>query len=106
MPARCFTSPSRFVPLGVSGRRRSYSDSPSNFPSITARLPWRAFNSSSFMPHLDQQFGQQLTELWREDGFRCGEELLGSPPVEAEDGAGFVGAEVCRLGREVFDSVQ
>lgn len=36
-PARCFTRPRRFVPVGVTGRRRSYSDKPSSLVNMTAR---------------------------------------------------------------------
>src|SRR5215207_1092720 len=34
---RCLTRPSRLVPVEVSGRRRSYSPSPSSFQTITSR---------------------------------------------------------------------
>ena len=37
---RCFTNPSRLVPVGVTGRRTSYSDNPSSFQTI-ASLAWR-----------------------------------------------------------------
>src|SRR5580658_8556860 len=37
-PARCFTRPSRFVPVGVIGRRRSYSVRLSSLDNSTARL--------------------------------------------------------------------
>jgi hypothetical protein len=35
--AQCLTSPSRLVPVGVSGRRMSYSASPSSFQSTASR---------------------------------------------------------------------
>lgn len=37
MPVRCFTRPSRLVPVGVIGRLTSYSDSPSSLVSIASR---------------------------------------------------------------------
>src|SRR5579875_974845 len=40
-PARCLTIPSRLVPVGVIGRRTSYSLSPSSFHSIASRASWR-----------------------------------------------------------------
>src|SRR5579862_9038339 len=46
-PARCFTRPSRFVPVGVSGRRRSYSLRSSSLDSTTARLAWSLRCSSA-----------------------------------------------------------
>ena len=39
--ARCLTRPSRFVPVGTSGRRMSYSPSPSSFPSTASRASCR-----------------------------------------------------------------
>jgi hypothetical protein len=36
-PARCFTTPRMFVPVGVIGRRRSYSETPSSFQSTASR---------------------------------------------------------------------
>jgi hypothetical protein len=39
--ARCLTNPSRLVPVGVSGRRMSYSESPSSFHSRASRAPRR-----------------------------------------------------------------
>lgn len=36
-PVMCLTSPSRLVPVGVIGRRMSYSDSPSSFQSRVSR---------------------------------------------------------------------
>ncbi len=38
-PARCLTSPRRFVPVGVKGRRRSYSDRRASFQVIASRPP-------------------------------------------------------------------
>src|ERR1700722_3629381 len=38
---RCLTRPRRFVPVGVSGRRMSYSQSPSSFESIASRTDRR-----------------------------------------------------------------
>ena len=35
--ATCLTRPSRLVPVGVSGRRTSYSESPSSFHSSASR---------------------------------------------------------------------
>src|SRR5215467_12268908 len=57
-PARCFTKPSRFVPVGVIGRRRSYSLKPSSLDNITALLAWSLPCSSPFMSdttHLPSQ---------------------------------------------------
>ena len=50
--ALCLTSPSRFVPVTVNGRRTSYSDSPSSFQTRASRThrkwSWRwAFATSS-----------------------------------------------------------
>src|SRR5438874_431663 len=47
-PARCFTRPSRFVPVGVIGRRRSYSLRSSSLDSSAARLACSLRSSSSF----------------------------------------------------------
>src|SRR5260370_20912553 len=47
-PARCFTRPSRFVAVGVSGRRRSYSLRCSTLDSSAARLAWSLRCSSCF----------------------------------------------------------
>src|SRR5215469_6662458 len=47
-PARCFTRPSRFVPVGVIGRRRSYSLRLSSLDNSTARLAWSLLCNSSF----------------------------------------------------------
>src|SRR5918995_2930098 len=47
-PVRCFTRPSRFVPVGVIGRRISYSLKPSNFDSTTAR-PACSFRCNSLL---------------------------------------------------------
>src|SRR5215469_4288890 len=47
-PARCFTKPSRFVPVGVIGRRRSYSLRLSSLDNSTTRLAWSLRCSSSF----------------------------------------------------------
>ena len=47
-PARCFTRPSRFVPVGVIGRRRSYSPRSSSLDSNTALPAWSLRCSSSF----------------------------------------------------------
>ena len=41
MLARCLTSPSRLVPVGVIGRRASYSLRPSTFQTIPSRADWR-----------------------------------------------------------------
>src|SRR5580692_11351267 len=41
MLAECLTSPRRLVPVGVSGRRMSYSPSPSSFHSSVSRAPCR-----------------------------------------------------------------
>src|SRR5258708_20411652 len=47
-PAKCFTRPSRFVPVGVIGRRRSYSLRLSTLDNSAARLAWSLRCSSSF----------------------------------------------------------
>ena len=47
--ARCLTSPSRLVPVGVTGRRTSYSDSPSSFHSTASRATCRYRRRSSFL---------------------------------------------------------
>ncbi len=39
--ARCLTRPRRLVPVGVMGRRTSYSESPSSFHSIASRADCR-----------------------------------------------------------------
>jgi hypothetical protein len=41
VPAVCFTRPSRLVPVGTSGRRMSYSDSPSSFQTSASRARCR-----------------------------------------------------------------
>src|SRR4051794_9288690 len=53
--ATCLTSPNRFVPVGVSGRRMSYSESPSSFHNRASRASCRyrrrsAFGFGSIMP--------------------------------------------------------
>src|ERR1700679_2063711 len=54
---RCLTRPRRLVPVGVSGRRTSYSDSPSSFHSSASRIQRRSpcrysFAISSIMGQL------------------------------------------------------
>src|SRR4051794_25061804 len=44
----CRTSPRRLVPVGTSGLRLSYSDSPSSFQSITSRAVCRYSCRSAF----------------------------------------------------------
>src|ERR1039458_6385098 len=39
---KCLTSPRRFVPVDVRGRRTSYSDRPSSFQSMTSRTSRRS----------------------------------------------------------------
>src|SRR5580698_10419291 len=48
MLATCLTSPSRLVPVGVSGRRTSYSESPSSLHSRASRPASRYPRSSAF----------------------------------------------------------
>jgi hypothetical protein len=48
MTDRCLTKPRRFVPVGVSGRRMSYSDSPSSFESIASRADRRLLRKLDF----------------------------------------------------------
>src|SRR5688572_28406172 len=53
MPATCLTRPRRLVPVGVMGRRRSYSPSPTIFhsrPSRQLRSSWCRRALMSVMP--------------------------------------------------------
>src|SRR6266568_9121423 len=64
-PAKCFTRPSRLVPVGVIGRRRSYSLRLSSLDNSTARLAWSLRCSSSFrsdtaLPRLSSENRHQV----------------------------------------------
>src|SRR5215472_1604866 len=59
-PAKCFTKPSRFVPVGVIGRRRSYSLRLSTLDNSTARLAWSLRCNSSLRS--DTALTSPLTE--------------------------------------------